>query len=154
MNPSCRTQWRLFRLSAPPWLEHRDSSGSSSQLTFDQGNKLLHQEEALQDVSGKSRLQLHLILGKVKDVCKTMNSHMKIFISKNANTRMELKIWNRACPTGRRPRGRPRTRWRDYISRLAWERLGVPPDKLEEVAGEREVWASLLRLLPPRPGLG
>ena len=60
----------------------------------------------------------------------------------------------RACPAGRRPRGRPRTRWRDYISRLAWERLGVPPDKLEEVAGEREVWASLLRLLPPRPGLG
>uniref|UniRef100_A0A8C9TAR6 USP6 N-terminal-like protein n=1 Tax=Scleropages formosus TaxID=113540 RepID=A0A8C9TAR6_SCLFO len=30
----------------------------------------------------------------------------------------------RACPTGRRPRGRPRTRWRDYVSRLAWERLG------------------------------
>ncbi|KAI3359480.1 hypothetical protein L3Q82_013884 [Scortum barcoo] len=25
-----------------------------------------------------------------------------------------------ACPTGRRPRGRPRTRWRDYVSRLAW----------------------------------
>uniref|UniRef100_A0A669EXX2 Reverse transcriptase domain-containing protein n=1 Tax=Oreochromis niloticus TaxID=8128 RepID=A0A669EXX2_ORENI len=60
----------------------------------------------------------------------------------------------RACPTERRPRGRLRTRWRDYISRLAWERLGVPPDKLEEVAGEREDWASLLRLLPPRPGLG
>uniref|UniRef100_A0A669C5T3 Reverse transcriptase domain-containing protein n=1 Tax=Oreochromis niloticus TaxID=8128 RepID=A0A669C5T3_ORENI len=59
-----------------------------------------------------------------------------------------------ACPTERRARSRPRTRWRDYISRLAWERLGVPPDKLEEVAGEREVWASLLRLLPPRPGLG
>ncbi|KAK7886862.1 hypothetical protein WMY93_026483 [Mugilogobius chulae] len=32
----------------------------------------------------------------------------------------------RACPTGRRPRGRPRTRWRDYVSRLAWERLGIP----------------------------
>ncbi|KAI3353353.1 hypothetical protein L3Q82_019888, partial [Scortum barcoo] len=31
-----------------------------------------------------------------------------------------------ACPTGRRPRGRPRTRWRDYVSRLAWERLGSP----------------------------
>ncbi|MEJ4846145.1 hypothetical protein SKA08_15585, partial [Enterococcus faecium] len=54
----------------------------------------------------------------------------------------------RACPTGRRPRGRPRTRWRDYISRLAWERLGVPPAKLEEVAMEREVWTSLLRLMP------
>ncbi|KAK0147912.1 hypothetical protein N1851_012373 [Merluccius polli] len=55
----------------------------------------------------------------------------------------------RACPTGRRPRGRPRTRWRDYVSRLAWERLGIPREELDEVAGEREVWASLLRLLPP-----
>ncbi|KAK3543929.1 hypothetical protein QTP70_031842 [Hemibagrus guttatus] len=55
----------------------------------------------------------------------------------------------RACPTGKRPRGRPRTRWRDYVFRLAWERLGVPPEELEEVAREREVWASLLRLLPP-----
>ncbi|TWW73530.1 hypothetical protein D4764_15G0009240 [Takifugu flavidus] len=60
----------------------------------------------------------------------------------------------RACPSGRRPPGRPRTRWRDYVSRLAWERLGIPPDELEEVAGEREVWASLLRLLPPRPDPG
>ncbi|KAI3374045.1 hypothetical protein L3Q82_022600 [Scortum barcoo] len=31
--------------------------------------------------------------------------------------------------------GRPRTRWRDYVSRLAWERLGVPPEELEEVSG-------------------
>ncbi|TWW79207.1 hypothetical protein D4764_10G0002370 [Takifugu flavidus] len=60
----------------------------------------------------------------------------------------------RACPSGRRPPGKPRTRWRDYVSRLAWERLGIPPDELEEVAGEREVWASLLRLLPPRPDPG
>ncbi|TWW55998.1 hypothetical protein D4764_09G0010480 [Takifugu flavidus] len=60
----------------------------------------------------------------------------------------------RACPSGRRPPGRPITRWRDYVSRLAWERLGIPPDELEEVAGEREVWASLLRLLPPRPDPG
>ncbi|KAK3529557.1 hypothetical protein QTP70_031980, partial [Hemibagrus guttatus] len=43
-----------------------------------------------------------------------------------------------ACPTGKRPRGRPRTRWRDYVSRLAWERLGLPPEELEEVSGERE----------------
>ncbi|KAI3360319.1 hypothetical protein L3Q82_014632 [Scortum barcoo] len=55
-----------------------------------------------------------------------------------------------AYPTGRRPRGRPRTRWRNTMySRLAWERLGVPPEELEEVSGVREVWASLLRLLPP-----
>ncbi|KAK0145331.1 putative uncharacterized transposon-derived protein F52C9.6 [Merluccius polli] len=57
----------------------------------------------------------------------------------------------RAGSTGRRPRGRPRTRWRDYVSRLAWEHLGIPQEELDEVAGEREVWASLLRLLPPRP---
>ncbi|KAK3560402.1 hypothetical protein QTP86_008477 [Hemibagrus guttatus] len=44
----------------------------------------------------------------------------------------------RACPTGKRPRGRPRTPWRDYVSRLAWECLGVPPEELEEVSGERE----------------
>ncbi|KAK3514742.1 hypothetical protein QTP70_029692 [Hemibagrus guttatus] len=37
----------------------------------------------------------------------------------------------RACPTGKRPRGRPRTRWRDYVFRLAWERLGVNPEELE-----------------------
>ena len=54
-----------------------------------------------------------------------------------------------ARPTGRRPRGRPRTRWRDYISSLTWERLGIPQAELANVAGEREVWRSLLKLLPP-----
>ncbi|KAK0152856.1 hypothetical protein N1851_005478 [Merluccius polli] len=57
----------------------------------------------------------------------------------------------RARPTGRRPQGRPRTRWRDYVSRLAWERLGIPQEELDEVAGEREVWASLLRRPATRP---
>ena len=37
------------------------------------------------------------------------------------------------------------------VSRLAWEHLGVPPEELEEVAGVRDVWVSLLKLLPPRP---
>ncbi|KAK3537395.1 hypothetical protein QTP70_008853 [Hemibagrus guttatus] len=58
----------------------------------------------------------------------------------------------RACPTRKRPQGRPRTRWRDYVSRLTWECLGIPPEELEEVSGVRGVWASLLRLLPLRPG--
>ncbi|KAK3560032.1 hypothetical protein QTP86_033830, partial [Hemibagrus guttatus] len=44
----------------------------------------------------------------------------------------------RACPIGKRPRGRPRTCWRDYVSQLAWERLWVPLEELEEVSGERE----------------
>lgn len=38
------------------------------------------------------------------------------------------------------------TCWRNYISHLAWECLGVPQDKLEEVVDERQVWTSLLRL--------
>jgi len=58
----------------------------------------------------------------------------------------------RARPSGRRPRGRLRTRWRDYISRLAWERLRIPKDELESVAGEKEAWGALLSRLPPRPG--
>ena len=60
----------------------------------------------------------------------------------------------RAPTTSRRPLGRPRTRWRDYDSQLAWERLGTPPEELDEVAGEREIWASLLRLLSLRPDPG
>uniref|UniRef100_A0A8C6KHS8 Reverse transcriptase domain-containing protein n=1 Tax=Nothobranchius furzeri TaxID=105023 RepID=A0A8C6KHS8_NOTFU len=57
----------------------------------------------------------------------------------------------RARPTGRRPKGRPRTRRRDYVSHLAREHLEISPEELAQVAGEREVWASRLRLLPPRP---
>jgi len=45
--------------------------------------------------------------------------------------------------SGRRARGRPRTCWRDYISLLTWERLGIPQEELESVTGEREV--------PPEP---
>jgi len=43
---------------------------------------------------------------------------------------------------------------RDPGERLAWERVGVPPEELEEVAGDRDVWVSLLKLLPPRPDTG
>lgn len=43
---------------------------------------------------------------------------------------------------------------RPYVSRLIWERLGILLDELEEVAGEKEVLASLLRLLPLQPDTG
>jgi len=49
--------------------------------------------------------------------------------------------------TGKRPRGRPRTRWRDYTSDLAWSRLGVDPAELSEIAVDREVFRVLLGLL-------
>ncbi|XP_061769811.1 uncharacterized protein LOC133560842 [Nerophis ophidion] len=45
----------------------------------------------------------------------------------------------RARLTGRRPPGRPMTRWEDYVSQLAWE---------------RQASLTLLRLLPSRPDLG
>lgn len=67
--------------------------------------------------------------------------------------RLPLEVF-RARPTGRRPRGRPRARWRDYISLLAWERLGIPQEELECVAGERDAWNTRLCLLPPRPDSG
>ncbi|TWW77324.1 hypothetical protein D4764_12G0007140 [Takifugu flavidus] len=47
-------------------------------------------------------------------------------LARMPSRRLPLELF-RTCPTGRRPRGRPRTRWRDYISRLAWEQLGDPP---------------------------
>ena len=52
-----------------------------------------------------------------------------------------------ARPTARRPRGRPKTRWWGYISSLAWERLGIPQSELADMARDREIWGSLLKLL-------
>ena len=60
----------------------------------------------------------------------------------------------RACPSGNRPQGRPRTRWIDYISWLVWERLWVPTEELVVAGRERRVCIPLLRLLPPQPGPG
>ena len=40
------------------------------------------------------------------------------------------------------------------VSRLAWECLGILPEELEEVSGEREIWMSLLRQLPLQHCLG
>lgn len=56
-------------------------------------------------------------------------------------------LW--ACPSERRPWGRPRTRRRDYISWLTWERLSVLPEELLEVSGDECHWSSLIVLLLP-----
>jgi len=53
-------------------------------------------------------------------------------------------------PTGKRRRFCPRTRWSDYISDLAWYRLGVEPAELFEIPIDRGVFRVLLGLLPPR----
>jgi len=47
-----------------------------------------------------------------------------------------------AKPTGKRPRGRPRISWSDYITDLAWSRLVVEPTELCEIVVDREVFQS------------
>lgn len=54
-------------------------------------------------------------------------------------------------PSGRGTQGRPRTRWRDYISHLVWEFLRIPQEELESVAGHIDIWKTLLDLLPLLP---
>ena len=56
-----------------------------------------------------------------------------------------------AKANGRRPVGRPRTRWTDYIEDLGWNRLGLRPSEMMEVMEDREVWRLNLELLPPQP---
>ena len=56
-----------------------------------------------------------------------------------------------AKANGRRPVGRPRTRWTDYIEDLGWNRLGLRPSEMMEVMEDHEVWRLNLELLPPQP---
>ena len=56
-----------------------------------------------------------------------------------------------AKANGRRPMGRPRTRWTDFIKDLGWNRLGRHPSEMMEVMEDREVWRPNLELLPPKP---
>jgi hypothetical protein len=64
--------------------------------------------------------------------------------------RLTWQIFN-SRPQGVRPRGRPRTRWVDYVQNLAWSRLRTPPEELVSVASDRKTWKRLLKKLPPRP---
>jgi len=56
-----------------------------------------------------------------------------------------------ASPKEKRPRSRPRTRWRYYTSDLAWSHLVVEPVELLQIAENREVFLVLLEVLPMRP---
>ena len=50
----------------------------------------------------------------------------------------------------KRPKVRPRTRLRDFISNPVWSRLGVETAELSEIAVDRDVFRVLLGLLPLR----
>ena len=56
-----------------------------------------------------------------------------------------------AKANGRRPVGRPRTRWIDYIKDLGWNFLGLRSSKMMEVMEDNEVWRLNLELLLPQP---
>ena len=51
----------------------------------------------------------------------------------------------------RRPVGRPRTRWNNYIVNREWNRLGLHPSEMMEVMEDREVWRLSLELLSSQP---
>jgi len=55
-----------------------------------------------------------------------------------------------STPRVKRPRGRPRTRWRDCISNLACSHFGVEQAELSEIDVDCEVFRVLLGLRPPR----
>ena len=55
-----------------------------------------------------------------------------------------------AKANGRRPVGRLKTRWINYIEDLGWNRLGLHPSEMMDVMEGREVWRLNLELLPPK----
>jgi len=50
----------------------------------------------------------------------------------------------------KRPVGRPRTRWQDYIEDLGWKRLGLQPSEMLAVVADRDVWRLNLEPLSPQ----
>ena len=56
-----------------------------------------------------------------------------------------------STPIGRRPIGRPRTRWRDYVKDLSWSCFGIPAEHLSFVAEDRDARRLQFGLLSPRP---
>lgn len=55
-------------------------------------------------------------------------------------------IWTDPSGWRWRLQGRPKTHWGDYISQLVLKQLRILPEELVEVARERRVWASLLKM--------
>ena len=97
----------------------------------------------------------------LKSVKPGMSSHFSesrdtSYVSSAMCSERPRKKWRtksfklQSAPTGKRPWVRPRTKWHDYISDLAWSRLGVEPAELSEIVVDREVFRVLLGLLPPR----
>jgi len=52
---------------------------------------------------------------------------------------------------GKRPVGRRRTRWADYIEDIGWNHLGLQPSEMLEVVADRDVCGSILSCCSRNP---
>jgi len=66
----------------------------------------------------------------------------------NAHERLVRQVLL-AKSTGKQPTGRPKPRWSNCISDLAWSHLGVEPAELSEIAVDCEVFQVLLDPICP-----
>ena len=73
-------------------------------------------------------------------VLRIERSHLRWFsaVSRMPQTRLPKQALH-AKANGRRPVGRPRTRWNNYIEDLRWNRMGLHPSKMIDVIEDREV---------------
>ena len=63
---------------------------------------------------------------------------------------MKLRSLSSVKVNGKRPVGRPRTRWTNYIEDLGWNRLGLHSSEMMKVMEDRKMWRRNLELLYPR----
>nr|XP_023656259.1 uncharacterized protein LOC111837982 [Paramormyrops kingsleyae] len=136
----------IYRLIFVPTLTYALGSDRKNEITEKRGRNEfpsqvsgLSLRDGVRSSDNRKGLKVKPLLLRIK------RSQLRWFghLSRMPPGRLPGEVFQ-ACPTRRRPQGRPRTHW------LAEERLGIPPEELEEVAGEREVWASPLRLQPPQ----
>ena len=95
------------------------------------------------------------LLDKVKstDICQSFNIELLLLCIERLQLRWYGHVTQMsheqtakqllvALPSGKRPIGRPRTRWQNYVEDLARSRLGIPPAKLPLVAGDMRITIS------------
>ncbi|XP_054915029.1 uncharacterized protein LOC129378663 [Poeciliopsis prolifica] len=128
------------------------SIGRKAQESYREKTRACHWFESENDELNKEIVTLKIKLDKIKrKATEAQTPETKEDIPQKKEDDITPTVFQRVG----RSQGRPRTCWRDHVSQLAWERLWVPPQELQEEAGDRKDWASFLKLLPPRsdPGL-
>ena len=68
----------------------------------------------------------------------------------NASERLPKQA-SLAKANGKRPVGRPRTRWTNYMKDLQWNPWGLHANEMMDVIEDREVWRLNLELVPSQP---